>query len=308
MKKTLAILLVLLMVAGFSACGGSKNYLGTYKCVRYEYGGMAVDPDENDAITLEADGKGIFASYGTEIDILWKIDGETFTIENNTGYEETYSGTLKDGVITIDIEGVTAIFAKDGAQVPDMSQSGDDVDDTEGTVIPDEILSYWNRDWYGWWAVYDCTGSYEEWEGYWWDTGARFEINYSGHGTVNIWDEDLPDHNDGVASVEVQLDTSSASQYGDLRSLDGWFMDSFISENDLTIYPEQSLYENMVTIEGTYTTSDGSYSYLFVLRPWGTVWDDVEADSPDDLPYYYYDWYLPLIEDGKPMPDTTIGQ
>ena len=35
----------------------------------------------------------------------------------------------------------------------------------------------------------------------------------------------------------------------------------------------------------------------FILRPWGTYWHDVEFDSPDNLPYYYYDWYLPLLDD-----------
>lgn len=24
----------------------------------------------------------------------------------------------------------------------------------------------------------------------------------------------------------------------------------------------------------------------------------------EDLPYYYYDWYLPLIESGESMPDS----
>ena len=36
------------------------------------------------------------------------------------------------------------------------------------------------------------------------------------------------------------------------------------------------------------------------LRPWGSLWPDEE----DRLPYYYEDWYLPLIESGEEMPDV----
>ena len=33
----------------------------------------------------------------------------------------------------------------------------------------------------------------------------------------------------------------------------------------------------------------------------GLKWDDTEEDR---LPNYYDDWYLPLIDAGKPMPDS----
>lgn len=38
---------------------------------------------------------------------------------------------------------------------------------------------------------------------------------------------------------------------------------------------------------------------------WDLTYD--EADGwvyEEDLPYYYYDWYLPLIESGESMPDS----
>ena len=51
---------------------------------------------------------------------------------------------------------------------------------------------------------------------------------------------------------------------------------------------------------GTVQDGEDSYDYTIVLRPWGKIWDDVEEDL---LPYYYDDWYLPLIEAGAEMPD-----
>ncbi len=32
------------------------------------------------------------------------------------------------------------------------------------------------------------------------------------------------------------------------------------------------------------------------------------ADYPDDIPYYYDDWYLPLVEAGSAMPDAIGGE
>ena len=36
-------------------------------------------------------------------------------------------------------------------------------------------------------------------------------------------------------------------------------------------------------------------------------WEDVRAKDESLLPYYYDDWYLPLIEAGGSMPDQ-IGE
>ena len=54
-------------------------------------------------------------------------------------------------------------------------------------------------------------------------------------------------------------------------------------------------------IEEANENGDDQFTYDIFLRPWGTSWDDAKAE---DLPYYYHDWYLPLIEAGEPMPDS----
>ena len=47
--------------------------------------------------------------------------------------------------------------------------------------------------------------------------------------------------------------------------------------------------------------------YSIYLRPWGESWEDVRADDEELLPYYYDDWYLPLIETGASMPEVIGG-
>ena len=63
-------------------------------------------------------------------------------------------------------------------------------------------------------------------------------------------------------------------------------------------------YDNMIWISGDYEDGDDEFHYDIYLRPWGLYWDDVEEEAH---PYYYADWYLPLIDAGKPMPDA-IGE
>lgn len=36
-------------------------------------------------------------------------------------------------------------------------------------------------------------------------------------------------------------------------------------------------------------------------------WEDVRTDDETRLPYFYDDWYLPLIEAGASMPNAIGG-
>ena len=60
----------------------------------------------------------------------------------------------------------------------------------------------------------------------------------------------------------------------------------------------------MIWISGDYEDGDDEFHYDIYLRPWGLYWDDMEEDT---YPYRYTDWYLPLIDAGKSMPDA-IGE
>ncbi len=63
-------------------------------------------------------------------------------------------------------------------------------------------------------------------------------------------------------------------------------------------------YDDMIWISGDYEDGDDEFHYDIYLRPWGLYWDDMEEDT---YPYRYTDWYLPLIDAGKSMPDA-IGE
>ena len=59
----------------------------------------------------------------------------------------------------------------------------------------------------------------------------------------------------------------------------------------------------LLTISGRYEAveSEGGFSFEIFLRPWGELW----PGKDNEIPYYYEDWYLPLIRAGSAMPDTV---
>ena len=60
----------------------------------------------------------------------------------------------------------------------------------------------------------------------------------------------------------------------------------------------------MIWISGDYEDGDDEFHYDIYLRPWGLYWEDMDESG---YPYRYTDWYLPLIDAGKSMPDA-IGE
>ena len=87
-----------------------------------------------------------------------------------------------------------------------------------------------------------------------------------------------------------------------LSGADAWYIDAAPSES--------MPYSEMICISGVYTdpeNSEDSFVYTVYLRPWGMDWEDVRTDDETRLPYFYDDWYLPLIEAGASMPNAIGG-
>ena len=126
MKRTMAILLLAVLLLGLlAACGGKSGggsvandpLLGTYKFSKM--GNMPVqeyaellelsleEAQKFMIIELKSGGKGTLSVEGEVQNITWKTEGEKFTLtakdENNQ--DDTVEGTIKDGVITLDLEG-----------------------------------------------------------------------------------------------------------------------------------------------------------------------------------------------------------
>ena len=156
-----------------------------------------------------------------------------------------------------------------------------------------------------------CSGAYESMAGQWWDACAVIDIGSDYTGTVTIWDEDYS-RADPMLQASVTLNSAGVGEHGTVMSESGYFTNLPLEHADWIIDPAINSrfpdVENMICIEGWYEDGDDEFYYEVYLRPWGQLWDDFAADYPDDIPYYYDDWYLPLVESGRSMPDVVGGE
>ena len=330
MKKVLTIMLVITMVMSLAACG-SKNgdsenpALGKYIGYQVDPFGWesieAIDNQDECYIELGPGGRGIYCLNGERVKMRWKLKGETLTMRAE-GQES--KGTLEDDVITMNFFGIdiTMTFVKEGAALPTMEptteqpvtepateQPATEPTAEPTTTAPADLSAYqdfWAGDWYGWWYISDGTKAYEDWVGDWWDCCVRIDLDETGKGYMAVWDED-GSADELMAELRISVISEGGFMEGRLVSEEGWFWDAELEFMDWQVDPDSTDFEHMVCVLGYYVDPEDpedTFSYSIYIRPWGISWDDVEEEYPEDVPYRYYDWYLPAIESGMPMPDA----
>lgn len=335
--RTLCLLLAALMLlSSLTACGKDKEkdsnliQLGDYELL-YKGACIMEDSDGNDAIVLSLDftnNSKENASYlwsvdetlmqnGTELEVATVYtDYNTFTTVIENQFEEVAPGATlevqtafvlnnasdeieatfeellgsKSGTITIDPSTLTRETGVNAGTEPTLPS----------TTPDDALLEWWNGEWYGWWKMTDCSGSYESMEGQWWDICGVIEIDADRTGTVTLWDEDYT-KDEAMVSAAVSLSDTGSGEHGTLTSEGGWFTDVALAHADWIVDPGLQELADIICIDGRYENGDDTYRYEIYLRPWGLYWDDVEEEN---RPYLYADWYLPLIDAGKSMPDS----
>ena len=335
--KLLCLLLAALMLlSSLTACGKDKAKdsnlikLGDYELL-YKGACIMEDSDGNDAIVLSLDftnNSKENASYlwsvdetlmqnGTELEVATVYtDYDTFTTVIENQFEEVAPGATlevqtafvlnnasgeieatfeellgsKSGTITIDPSTLTRETGVNAGTEPTLPSATAD----------DALLEWWNGEWYGWWKMTDCSGSYESMEGQWWDICGVIEIDADRTGTVTLWDEDYT-KDEAMVSAAVSLSDTGTGEHGTLTSEGGWFTDVALAHADWIVDPGLQELADIICIDGRYENGDDTYRYEIYLRPWGLYWDDVEEEN---RPYLYADWYLPLIDAGKSMPDS----
>ena len=345
--RLLSLLLIAVLAISLCGCGGEKTESSQIKLEDYELlykdACIMTDSDGNDAVVLTLD----FTNNSKEsASYLWSInetltqDGEelevatvftdysTFTTVIDKQFEEAAPGetlevqtafVLKDTTHPVKATFEQLFGKKNGTITIDPSTlsreaSADSAGSTD-TTLPaptgDALLDWWNGAWYGWWTMTGCSGAYESMAGQWWDACAVIDIGSDYTGTVTIWDEDYS-RADPMSQVSVTLNSAGVGEHGTVMSESGYFTNLPLEHADWIVDPAINSrfpdVENMICIEGWYEDGEDEFYYEVYLRPWGQLWDDFAADYPDDIPYYYDDWYLPLVESGSAMPDVVGGE
>ena len=342
--KLLCLLLAVLMLFSLTACGKEKTAdsnlikLGDYELL-YKGACIMEDSDGNDAIVLTLD----FTNNGKEnASYLWSVDetvmqngvelevanvftdydtfetvieGQFTEIAPGTTLEVKTAYVLKDAAAKVEATFEQLFGKKKGTITIDPATlsreaSADSTGSTD-TTLPaptgDALLDWWNGAWYGWWTMTGCSGAYESMSGQWWDACAVIDIGSDYTGTVTIWDEDYS-RADPMLQASVTLNSAGVGEHGTVMSERGYFTNLPLEHADWIIDPAINSrfpdVENMICIEGWYEDGDDEFYYEVYLRPWGLHWEDMDESG---YPYRYTDWYLPLIDAGKSMPDA-IGE
>ena len=298
----------------------TDSNLGNYNGVSML--GLAIT-GEDAWIELKENGKCEFFLMGDLIAVDWTLDGEKLTLEAEG---EVMEGTLKDGKLTLVMEGLELVFEKGDriptATVPDNTEPAVTPMPTEPeivTTLPPETLppmetepalayDWWDGDWYGWWIVTEGTGYYADWQYMFWDCCATIEIHPDATGSIVIWDQNRT-YDAPVMTCYVEMSDGWGDK-GCMNSTSGYIYDHPIGYYDFWVDPALSSvseFENMIAIESFYQDpSDpyGSFSCIFILRPWGMDWEDVRnADTSgslfdDMMPGLYDTWYQDQLAKG----------
>lgn len=288
MRRYFAFLLLLPLLL-LSACGYDAYdpaLLGHYTGTTIDAEGYTIDMTSvyagTNYIELADRGEGKLCLSNHVYDIEWGMNGKTLTLVMQG---EKSKGTLTDGVLLLNYldMGMELRFELDAAYRPLETMSR--------KAATTDAQKFWNGDWYGWWVIEEATGEYSVEEGNWRDLCADIYIDESGHGEMLLWDET---YSRGVplGFVELSLQNdgtvvSERGHFGLAEVADSWHID-----------PNAYEMENMLVIQGVHEDEAGAFAYTAYLRPWGQDWSDAQQK-----PYHYEAWYLPLIEEEKPMPD-----
>ena len=293
MEKTKRIWALLLMLAlCLMGCGAQNTGeaavagVGKYTCVRAVALGRELEPEElypgGVQIELRSDGKGLIQLDGQEGRLQWSLEGETLSLTTGSGVS---AGTLRDGVMVIDMlgSGTVLTFTVEGVEPVQENE---------------EALQWWLGGWYGWWAVREASGGYSNLRGHWFDCCAEISYVDSAAVQIRLWDEE-----GALSEPMAQAKLSISGDIGAAENIDGVFMGAELQPGDWATDPEETAYEDMLRITGRYEDEKGGFDYEIILRPWGLDWEDVKTAEPELVPYYYEDWYLPLIDGGQAMPE-----
>lgn len=250
-------------------------------------------------VSLSDDFTGYMMLEDEYAELTYTLDYPSITIYTDDGDE--ISGTVENGILVLTDDGVRITFATYDAEVPVPDNLTDLSNFNTGS---NASADYWNGDWYGWWIMENRTGYYAELDVDWWDAAARVTVDETNNGVLYFWDEDQS-YSDPIATVYFTLGEGTTDA-GCLTSESGNFWDLSIGHADWIVDPgacSTSDFDHMITIDGHYEDSNGSFDYYIYLRPWGMLWDDIAEANADLLPYYYA-WYQEMVAAGEGMPDS----
>jgi len=279
--------------------------------VTYKLVSASADGKEMPADILEMMGGGyvVFNGDGTG---MFSMFGETFPITyDGTNMEaggEKIAYTLTDNGMEFAMEDGSAFVMEITDETPDLTAPVEPEDGDGSEAEPVGGIESWSGDYYGFWVVDSVWANSHDWveEGAYWDACATVEVNADGTGTLTIWDEDFEK---AEPLAELGITVSETDGVARFCGEEGYFLGEPLAHADWLWYTDATEYGDLFVINGQFDDGEDDFWYEIYLRPWGVDWSDVLANDPDMEPYYYQDWYLPMVESGvTEAPTGKVGQ
>ena len=250
-------------------------------------------------IRLDPDGTGIIDNGTLSGRILWSYEQGTVTVK---GGSQTLVGHPENGTLVLKEEGSDIELVFRGANMSEADSETDTLQKAELETADNKDAqvefenepeqerkeSYAVGEWYGWWKIEDARG---ELPVTWYDCCAVFTNEPDGVIYMKLWDEDSS-RNEPLAEIQFE-----AGEENELVSLNGYFLFSEIHRGDWSFIPEKS---EIYLSDLIHDAGGEHFRYSIYLRPWGDRWKTTLAEQ---RPFYYDDWYLPLVKKKEAMPD-----
>ena len=234
---------------------------------------------ENNQLTLRLDpgGSGMIEGASSEGRILWRYEDGVVYLRAGSA---VLSGTVEGSELILQSEDETRLHF--------IREDGSRTAEKQVPVGEEAFLG----NWYGWWKIEDAKGKMPV---TWYDCCAVFEAQEDGTILMTLWDED-GSREDPLSQVRFKSEKDA------LVSLSGYFAYMEIRAGEWRLTEA----DPAILIPDIQHDAEGEiFRATVYLRRWGQSWSSTPAEQ---RPFYYEDWYLPLLKQKAEMPDQIPWQ
>lgn len=285
LKRLLPGLLTLLFSAfSFTGCGqmtDTSGLTGLWILNEADNSSFLI-PDslvEDNRLSLRLDpgGSGVIEGASAEGRILWRYEDGTVYLRAGS---KALSGIVEGSELILQSEDETRLhFVRE-----DKRRTSEEQDST----MEESFLG----NWYGWWKIEDSQG---EMPVTWYDCCAVFEAQEDGTVLMTLWDED-GSRTDPLSQVRFKPEDDA------MVSLSGYFAAMEIRGGQWILTESDPA---ILIPDIDYNAEGENFRATVYLRRWGQSWSNTPAEQ---RPFYYEDWYLPLLKQKAEMPDQIPWQ
>jgi len=285
LKRSLpAVLTLLLSAFSLTGCGritDTSGLTGLWTLSEADNSAVLL-PDslvENNRLSLRLDpgGSGVIEGASADGRILWRYEDGTVYLRAGS---KALSGIVEGSELILQSEDETRLhFVRE-----DKSRTSEEQDST----MEESFLG----NWYGWWKIEDSQG---EMPVTWYDCCAVFEAQEDGTVLMTLWDED-GSRTDPLSQVRFKPEDDA------MVSLSGYFVAMEIRGGQWILTESDPA---ILIPDIDYNAEGENFRATVYLRRWGQSWSNTPAEQ---RPFYYEDWYLPLLKQKAEMPDQIPWQ